>query len=484
MSINNVSKATRMGAYWGWRAAVKPFDLRWAVLAVTVVSTCFAQVQPKYQLTAYGFPDDESFMGGTRHVIFVASDGHIYEAREPSPTPNWQITDLSAKFGFPGLAKNSNLASFVFEEFQGYLGQRPYPSNQVDPDDSQNVVYVGLDGNVHLLSSQSNNSSQWSHKILNACNQSASGPLVAYVFPGDFTPGSPQNSGTKHVVFMGTDSNIYELYSGPFDDWDGHCTPISALTLPIQEQHASWAYLTGGYAREADSSEHVIQLHCDFAASNCQIYDYSFTSKQGWKYEILGDTSSAIILGGAFKSTNAYYGAGVASDSQGGGEYLASIFNLDDFPYLWELRNDFGTTTSWFATDLAGPANYPANANPYTDLAGYIWPNDGNSRHVIYTGVDQQLHEVYYSGNWGSHSLNSPQVTAGGAPLPDRAALGSGHLDSKLANYLWDNGESENVIYVGEDQNIYELFHVLNEGPWYKEFVASWQVLFVCPACI
>ena len=88
-----------------------------------------------------------------------------------------------------------------------------------------------------------------------------------------------------------------------------------------------------------------------------------------------------------------------------------------------------------------------AGAPPVWQItAGYSW-SAGHSKQVVYIGDDGHIHELWVEkGAWWQH-IDLTAVT--NAPLP-----GSHYM----VGYGWDEGRCKQVAYVGQDGQIHELF--------------------------
>ncbi|MHA1169822.1 MAG: hypothetical protein ACTSRU_18490 [Candidatus Hodarchaeales archaeon] len=84
--------------------------------------------------------------------------------------------------------------------------------------------------------------------------------------------------------------------------------------------------------------------------------------------------------------------------------------------------------------------------------AGYAW-NANNSEHIVYRGVDNLIHELYWKpGGWNHSPLgqrtNAPQAA------------------SDPIGYVWQNNNSEHIAYRDTNDHIIELYLKLSGGGW------------------
>jgi hypothetical protein len=90
------------------------------------------------------------------------------------------------------------------------------------------------------------------------------------------------------------------------------------------------------------------------------------------------------------------------------------------------------------------------NAAQAQHIAGYAWP-DNHTQHVIYIGLDDDIHELYYNGNWWHSDLIQNNCSR---PKPPHAAGNGGYV----SGFVWTADSSEHVIYVGNDLHLHELW--------------------------
>jgi hypothetical protein len=167
----------------------------------------------------------------TQHVIYRGSlDAHIHELWWDSD--GWHHNDLTAATGAPKA---------------GFVGVSGY---MFDAQDTQHVVYAGVDKHVHELWW---NTSGWHHHDLSAATGA---PDVADSAPAGYIFNAQR---TQHVVYVGADSHVHELWwhtSG----WHHH--DLSAATAAPA---ADTAFDRGpaGYAFDTQRTQHVIYVGAD-----------------------------------------------------------------------------------------------------------------------------------------------------------------------------------------------------------------------------
>ena len=125
----------------------------------------------------------------TQHVVYRGQDSHVHELWFHQDS-GWHHNNLTVATGAPLAASDPN----------GYTW---------DADETQHVVYRSQDGHIHEL--WFHQDSGWHHHDLTEATgapSARSGP-VGYTWDLD---------GTQHVVYLGADDNIHELW---FARWEG-----------------------------------------------------------------------------------------------------------------------------------------------------------------------------------------------------------------------------------------------------------------------
>ena len=100
-------------------------------------------------------------------------------------------------------------------------------------------------------------------------------------------------------------------------------------------------------------------------------------------------------------------------------------------------------TTGWHAGDLTAATGAPPPA-AQASLTGYAFETQ-RTQHIVYTGADTHLHELWSDRSIGWHSADLTAAT--GAP-PARG----------LAGYAFDQQGTEHVVYTAADHHLHELW--------------------------
>jgi hypothetical protein len=203
--------------YWRW-----PGSAPWQISDLTVNTGSMAP-KPGSPLAGYAFENQ-----GTEHVFYIAQDNSIRELYYSGD--NWSSDNLSITSGAAPPVANSPLACYVCEY-----------------ENTQHVVYFGNDGNAHELYW----SNGWNHNNL---TQSASAPQPA--INSALAGYSYENEKTQHVIYVGNDGNIQELYwsEGAWNTNNLSSSAGSGATAP------SAGTPLAGYAYENEGTEHVIYI--------------------------------------------------------------------------------------------------------------------------------------------------------------------------------------------------------------------------------
>jgi hypothetical protein len=91
-------------------------------------------------------------------------------------------------------------------------------------------------------------------------------------------------------------------------------------------------------------------------------------------------------------------------------------------------------------------------ASQGSPLAGYVWENQ-NTEHVIFIGAnDNHIYELYYNDKWWQNDLT-------------KAANGEPYGGSNLTAFAFESEGTEHVFYAGRDGHVHELYY---NGRWWQ----------------
>jgi hypothetical protein len=316
---------------------------------------------------------------------------------QPSvPTGTWHVDDLTATANamLPG---DSSLSAYAFEA-QG----------------TQHVIYRGGDNHLHELWWDG----AWHVGDLTAQTNAPPPqnglPVSAYAF---------ETQGTQHVMYVGTDSHLHELW------WDGgwHVGDLTAQT----NAPAPALFAASAYAFENQGTQHVIYVGAD-------THLHELWWDGGWHVgDLTTQTNAPPWAAPANPTTNNL--SAYAFEAQG----TQHVMYLGTDNHINELRWDGG----WQVGDLTAEANAPAAQA--LAAGAYAFEAQG-SQHVMYVGTDNDIHELYWDGAWHDNDL----TTRAGAPPP---------ATPLLAAYAFEAEGTQHVMYVGTDNHIHELYW---DGAW------------------
>src|SRR3984893_4207829 len=175
---------------------------------------------------------------GTQHVVYRGSDNHIHELWWDSS--GWHHHDLTVAAGAP----------LATDDPTGYV---------FDVQGTQHVNYRGTDGHIHELWWEA---SGWKHSDISGVTGAP--PAYAgfrpkgYSFEFQMTGPHP----TQHVIYVGTDGHIHELW------WDGtgwhHHDLTVATSAPLSISNPAtyvWAEQRTQHIVYNAESHHIIELY-------------------------------------------------------------------------------------------------------------------------------------------------------------------------------------------------------------------------------
>jgi Fungal fucose-specific lectin len=358
------------------------------------------------------------------------------------PVNPWQGSDLSATLGLPPAA--GGLAGYAFDaQYSQHLFFAGSPDNHIheawwgidgwhtsdltaatqaaaaDPISltayasgataTQQVVYVAADDrHVRQLWW---NAEGWHSEDLSAIADAppATSTIVGY---------SVDSQLGEHVLYLREgDRHVQEMW------WDGstwHSQDLSAATgAPAGLEGALAAYVD-----EAQAIQHVIYVGFD-----SHLYEL-WCDTEGWH---MTDLTTVTGTPGPIAGTVAAY----MFDAQG----TQHVFFVGVDHKIYELWSD---PTGWQSSDLSAMTQAPTPAG--NALTGYAFEAQG-TQHVIYTGRDGHLYELWWdSGKWSVGNL-----TAGAkAPKPAK--------DRPVA-YAFESQGTQHVVYrTADDSHLYEVW--------------------------
>lgn len=229
-------------------------------------------------------------------------------------------------------------------------------------------------------------------------------------------------SGTIQVVYQTGDSHIRVLVAGQDGRWrDEDITRVAGgpeLETPIITAY-TW------------STGRTQQIDYISPMSDGHIHELVTLQDHPWSYENLMDQHT-----GAPPSD----GVDIVGYGWEAGGTKHVVYTADD-GHIHELSA--GVSGPWRYTNLTQAAG--AHQTESRILAAYPWDAQ-KTRQVVYLGDDGHIHELAagVEGSWSHQDLTSLAA----APLAEPSALSA---------YAWQTGSTKQVVYTGENGDIYEL---------------------------
>lgn len=240
-------------------------------------------------------------------------------------------------------------------------------------DNSQHVIYQGAAGKIHELFTAAAPGTSWTDRTLT--DVSGARPAA----PGTAITGYPLGDNSQHVIHLGSDGKIHELFiaTAAGSDWKDRClSDVAHAGLPAPDTRLA------GY-RLSDNSQHVIYVGADGKVHELFI---AATPGADWQDRTISDVAKAVkpapgtAIAGYPLGDNSQHAIYVGTDGK-----LHELFIA--WPHDWQHRT---------LTDIA-PTAIPADG---TSLVGYRLSD--NSQHVIFVGEDRKIHQLYIRAgtNW------------------------------------------------------------------------------------
>lgn len=226
------------------------------------------------------------------------------------------------------------------------------------------------------------------------------------------------HGGTEHVIYIGTDNDLHELY------WNGawHTDNLSAIT------HAVAAM--GDPVADVDATTDIPYIY--YLGTDHHIHE--------------------LWLSGFWHTADLTLATGtpVAGSSPDAYDYRGTQ-HVDYVAADGEVRELYFNGGAWHANDLttaAGSTTEPAAGD--TAPTAYA---DGTAQDVAYLGIDSDVHLLTYNGHWAVEDLTALTHSSTVADCGDR-------MDA----YVWFARNSQHIDFVGSDNDIHELW---SNGTWH-----------------
>ena len=310
-------------------------------------------------------------------------------------------------------------------------------AHTVDEGGGESVVFVGPNQHVYQLSfNLSNSSTAWSNTDLTAATGSplaAAGSALEAFYA--------KSAGLEHIAYLGTNGHVCFLsFDSSSNSWKfSDPTAATGNTLAAPGS-ALVAY--------EDASSLPANLDVVYVGTNQHVYQLSLNATTAaWTNQDL-----TALTG----NTLAASGSALAA-TQGSVNNNRHIIYLGTNSHVYQL---------WFNTSAASWANQDLTAGTGNTLAvsgsalAQFFDSFGG-QHVVYLGRNQHVYQLYWNDETGSWS-NQDLTAATGNTL---AASGS-PLTAFLGRVFSKNRDSEDIIYLGTNGHVYQLWFNPSSGSW------------------
>lgn len=247
------------------------------------------------------------------------------------------------------------------------------------------------------------------------------------------------SQGSYHVVYVGTDGNVWELYRVPGSDDDVNggllwqANNLSARTgyTGVLAPRSGGPLAATMFQRE--NTEHVIYIAGDNTIRELYFYN------NYWGGNNLTEAANA-------------------QAPAGNSPLVTFACDYEDTLHVCYMGTDGAVHELWWTQDGWSPdhtiSNYGTTPASDTALAGYVCEYD-QTHHVVYTDTNKNIIELYRSGDQWNYSLLVPG-DGNSAPLPPLSTA------TPLAGYSTEFDESEHVIYLDNKGRVQELYRADN----------------------
>lgn len=235
---------------------------------------------------------------------------------------------------------------------------------------------------------------------------------------------------TAHVAYESGDEHMHEMVAGTDGKWRDNDITRNAGGPELEDA------ILAGYTWPAGNTQQI--AYVGPMDSNRHIYELVMLADHPWSIaDIMEQTKAAPVADG-----EALVGYGWRT----GGTKQIVYTSLDG--HVHELSA--GEVGAWRYVGLTQFLNAPISAGSV--LAAFPW--EGNtSKQVVYMSSDGHIHELMMKDAIWTHLDLTHLVDA---PLADGAAL---------AACAWEAGGTQQIVYTGNDGNIYELV-AGSDGAW------------------
>lgn len=326
---------------------------------------------------------------------------------------------------------------------------------------SKQVSYVSQDRHIHEFSVAEGG--HWQHADLTTL---AGAPLADSRFIIGF---SWPEAGTKQVAYIGQNSHIHELWTSVGGQWQ-HADLTAITGAPPAKQVTTGYIWSEGRSKQivyVGDDDHIHELfvelggywkHVDLTAltsaplpgSNFMVgFGWSegrskqvvYAGRDGHVYELFAEMGRPWMHEDLTLLTNAPRAVDISVGFDWKEARSKQIAFVGEDGHIHELFMAPGAR--WMHGDLTSMTNAPQAMNIIT---GFAWPQ-GRSKQIAYFGLDGHIHELY--AEIGRPWMNVDLTMLANAPLTSV---------NSLDGFSWETGNSKQVVYVGNDGQIRELW--------------------------
>jgi hypothetical protein len=277
----------------------------------------------------------------TQHVLYLGKDGRVNEL--------WQRENKKWEYG-GAINVMVNAPNAVGSPF-GYAWES---------DDTQHILYRAADNQIHELWQRKGK--PWEHG--GAISQITGATLAA----GDPVGYAWEEDKTQHIVYLGKDHQIHELWQRKGEKWQ-HGGALSRTTGGPDAISTPSCYAWG-----RDGTQHIL-----YRGEDEQIHEIWYRKKDGWKY---GNALSQLAAGPSAASDPSGY-AWEGDNTQ----HVLYVGADQQVHELWQRKGKewlYGGALSQ-KTGSVSAVGVPA---------GFAWEDD-DTQHIVYRGADDQIHELW-----------------------------------------------------------------------------------------
>jgi Fungal fucose-specific lectin len=287
---------------------------------------------------------------------------------------------------------------------------------------AQQVVYVGIDNRLYALNWRNGNWDQYD-VIQGVHNNTGVTPPLPKPGIGQPRGGSPlagfafEPLKAAYVAYIDVNNKIQELQFGV----DVRLAASFNNVMPRDDSPLA------AYAMQRAKTTHIIYID-----SEHHVHELYWNNSWQTPNDLTQRTGTMVPMSGSPLAAYSF-------ENQG----TAHIFYVAQDNSIREL---YFSGNQWSSNNLSV---IPGAVSPRTNcvMACYACEYE-NTQHVVYTGNDGDIHELYWSNGW----KNNPQTltSIAGAPKPAQ--------NSALAGYACEYEKTQHVIYIDDHANIQEIY--------------------------